>query len=388
MTLQDIIMEHLEEQAWMEREARQQVIQEMIVECLRESDYLDLCLKYDKTPVIQEGVGTHIKHGISDTIGNVRSVVTRIRAHASDVIGGMKGRFRKSGAKKSASQIAHENLRKKLDPDKKIAESEARVKVPYEGDVKQDEIALINSAILIKEFDDDDNFEIDTMGVNYVKTDRNKTRALSDKGEGVKSLASVMLYTNSMIYFVKHREELDTLYELINEGFKIVNGEANMTAAEYSSKVNSLAKHAHMKLNAVGNGGIKMSMRELREFQQKLNSLAERLDFAQNGNTNMNDVDKTVIQSLNSLVNLIEFIQFGLTSLTNAIQKVHLIDLKYMNSIDDRNTLSKFVYDCIQNGIPPKFIAYNTWLIASENIRGSASIQTCRWSNQMCFLPK
>ena len=387
MTSYDTILEYLDHQKWMERETHQHVIQEMIISCLKESDYLDLCLKYDKMPVIQEGVGSSIKHGVDNAAGSVRSVITRIRAlmrrnqfvartllsHVTDVIGGIKGKFRKSGSKKSASQIAHENVRKTLDPDKKLAESEARIRVPYTGDVKQDEIALINSSILIKEFDDDDTFMIDTMGVNYVKTDKGKLRAVSDKGEGVKSLASVMLYTNSMIYFVKHKDDLDKLYELINEGFKIINNEGTMTSEEYAKKVSHLTNRANMKLNAVGNSGIKMSMKELREFQQKMSTMAERLDFAQNGNTNLDDVDKNVIRSLNDLVAMIEFIQFGITSLTNAIQKVHLIDLKFMNSIDDREALSKFVYGCVQNGIPPKFVAYNAWLISSENIRGSSA---------------
>jgi hypothetical protein len=92
----------------------------------------------------------------------------------------------------------------------------------------------------------------------------------------------------------------------------------------------------------------------------------------QNGNTKIDNVDKSVIQSLNDLVHMMEIIQLGLNSLTNAIQKVHLIDLKFMNSISDRDALSKFAYDCIVNGIPPKFIAYNAWLISSENLRGSS----------------
>ena len=388
MTTQDMIVEYLNDQRWTEREATQQVIQEMLMNCLRESDYLDLCLKYDKLPIVQETAREHMKHGIGDFGGGLRSIITRIRAlcrrnkvvikallnHANDVIGGTRGRFRKSGSKKSASQIAHENLRKKLDPDKKLAESEARVKVPYSGKgMNQEEIALANSAILIKSFDDDNNFEIDTFGVNYVKNDRGKRRAVSDKGEGVKGFESVLLYTNCIIYFVKHREALDTLDELINEGFKIINGEGNMTPSEYSKKVFELTKRANLKLNAIGNTSIKLTMQELKAFQQKLNELAEHLDFAQNGNNNLDDVDKSVIQALNDIVHMMEFIQIGLNSLTNAIQKVHLIDLKYMNSITDRNALSKFAYDCIMNGIPPKFVAYNAWLIASEDLRGSAS---------------
>jgi hypothetical protein len=387
MTTQDIIIEHLNDQKWEEREAVQQVIQEMLIDCLRESNSLDIYLKYEKSPIVQENAGEHILHGITDAGSKTKSIITRLRAlcrrnkviikallnHASDVIGGTKGRFRKSGSKKSASQIAKENLRKKLDPDKKLAESEARVKVPYTGKgIKQTDIALINSSILIKSFDDDNNFEIDTFGINYVKNDRGKRRAISDKGEGIKGFESLMLYTNSMIYFIKHREKLDTLGELIIEGFKIINNDDNNSSTEYSNKVHKLIKDANMKLNVVGNGGIKLTMPELKQFQQKLNDLSEKLDFVQNGNTKIDNVDKSVIQSLNDLVHMMEIIQLGLNSLTNAIQKVHLIDLKFMNSISDRDALSKFAYDCIVNGIPPKFIAYNAWLISSENLRGSS----------------
>ena len=391
MTLNDIIMDKLYDLREVQLETRQHILEQMVMETYKEWEYLDCCIKYHKEPVIeavyQEGLIKNIGEGIKGGAANVRSLVTRFRAlmrrntvvlktllgHVKDVSQGFSGKFRKSGAKKSASAIAHENLRKKLDPDKKMAESQARVKVPYTGDVKQEEIELINSAILIKEFNDDDNFEVDLMGVNYVKNDKGKKLAVSDKGEGVKSLASLFVYTNAMIYFVKHKDDLDELCDLIVEGFRIANGEATMDALEYSRKVTKLMNKAESKMNGISGGGTTMSMKELTAFQSKVNELEEKLDFAQNGNNKLNDVDPRVISSLNDLVTITEHIQFGLTSLSNAMQKVHLIDLKYMNSIDDRNTLSKFVYDCIQNGIPPKYIAYNTWLIANESIRGSAS---------------
>lgn len=391
MTLNDIIMDRLYDLHEVQLETRQHILEQMVMETYKEWEYLDCCIKYHKEPVIeavyQEGLIKNIGEGIKGGAANVRSLVTRFRAlmrrntvvlktllgHVKDVSQGFSGKFRKSGAKKSASAIAHENLRKKLDPDKKMAESQARVKVPYTGDVKQEEVELINSAILIKEFNDDDNFEVDLMGVNYVKNDKGKKLAVSDKGEGVKSLASLFVYTNAMIYFVKHKDDLDELCDLIVEGFRIANDEATMDAIEYSRKVTKLMNKAESKMNGISGGGTTMSMKELTAFQAKVNELEEKLDFAQNGNNKLNDVDPRVISSLNDLVAITEHIQFGLTSLSNAMQKVHLIDLKYMNSIDDRNTLSKFVYDCIQNGIPPKYIAYNTWLIANESIRGSAS---------------
>lgn len=388
MTLNDYILDQVMEAKENELETTQKVLEYLVTESMKEWEYLDHCITYHKDPtLVQESFLKKIHTGVKDTAGGIRSIITRLRAltrrnlvvlktlfsHVKDVTAGFSGKFRKSGAKKSASQIAHENLRKKLDPEKKMAESQARVKVPYEGDIKQDEIELINSAILIKEFDDDNNFEVDLMGVNYVKNDRGKVRAVSDKGEGVPSLASLFVYTNSMIYFIKHPNEMETLCELIALGFKITNGEQEIAPAEYAKRVNKLSSAAFNKANGIAAGGTRLTMTELTTFQSKLNKLEEQLDFAQNGNNKLNDVDTSVIQALNTLVHITEHFQFGLSSLSNAMQKVHLIDLKYMNSITDRNVLSKFVYDCIQNGIPPKYIAYNTWLIANESIRGSAS---------------
>lgn len=391
MELNAIIMERLYDLRETQLESRQHILEQMVMETYKEWEYLDCCIKYQKEPIIeavyQEGLIKAVKEGIKGGAGNIRSIVARFRAlmrrnlvvlktllgHVKDVSQGFTGKFRKSGAKKSASAIAHENLRKKLDPDKKMAESQARVKVPYTGDVKQEEIELINSAILIKEFNDDDNFEVDLMGVNYLKNDKGKTRAISDKGEGIPTLASLFVYTNAMIHFVKNKDDLDELCNLIVEGFKIANNEATMDATEYSRKVAKLTAKSAGKLHAVASGGTRLSMKELTAFQAKMNELEEKLDFAQNGNNKLNDVDPRVISALNNLVMVTEHVQFGLTSLSNAMQKVHLIDLKFMNSIDDRNVLSKFVYDCIQNGIPPKYVAYNTWLIAHESLRGSAS---------------
>ena len=377
----ELLLEYVDQINSDRLESEQQVINDMIQESFKEWEYLDHCIKYNKEPtdLIQEGLVKNVKLSARSMFTRIRALLKRnitifktLFSHVKDVTSGFKGRFHKDGAKKSASQIAYEALGSKLDPNKKLAESGARVKVPYEGDIKQDEIALINSNILIKEFNDDNDFEIDLLGVNFVKGESNKMRAVDDKGSGVKSLASLFVYTNAMVYFIKNEDKMDELCDLITEGFKIINNEGQMAADEYGKAVRHLVDKAQNKLNGV-NASKKLTMKELTAFQSKINNLEERLDFAQNGNNELKDVDPIVIKSLNDLMYVTENIQFGLNSISNAIQKVHLIDLKFMNSITDREALSKFVYGCIQNGIPPKFIAYNTWLIANESIRGSSA---------------
>jgi len=387
MKIEDLIMEKVDELEETKLRSQQKILEQMVMESYKEWEYLDLCIKHHREPVdilYQEGIGkalSTVKRKSGNLFMRLRSlskrnitVIKTLLGHVKDVMQGMSGKFRKSGAKKSASAIAHEALRKKLDPNKKLAESEARVKLPFKGKETQSEIELINSAYLIEEFNDDDSFMIDLMGVNYVKDDKGKAHAIADKGEGVKATASLFVYTNALIFFVKNPSEMDEFVELIVQGFKFVNNNGDLDPMDYHKKVRTLMKKADAKTNALRDlSHTKMTMKELTAFQSRVNKLEEMLDFTQNGNNNLDDVDSRVIDSLNNLVSITEHIQFGLTSLTNAMQNVHLIDLKYMNSIDDRDVLSKFVYECVQNGIPPKYIAYNTWLIANEQIRGSAA---------------
>ena len=392
MTTYDVVLHKLDTLYERELEVKQRIIEQMVQENMKEWEYLDICLKYHREPVLdlyQEGLIKKIKTGANNAKLSGNSLITRFRAlmrrntvvmktllkHGTDVMGGFSGKFRKSGAKKSTSAIAMENLRKQLDPDKKLAQSVASVKVPYTGDLEQEKIELINSTLLIKEFHDDDSFEVDLMGVNYLKNEKGKSLAIADKGEGVKTFESLLLYTNSMLYFVKHQDDLEEMCDLIVEGFKQATNEGTMEPSEYVKKVSKLKGKTSMKTRGLTTKtSTRLSMRDVTEFQSKINKLAEQLDFAQNGNNALKDVDLSVIGALNDLMGIMETIQWGFTSLTNAMQKVFLIDLKFMNSITDRDVLSKFVYECIKNGIPPKFIAYNTWLIANESIRGSASI--------------
>lgn len=374
--------------------SRTHVLEAMIISNQKECQYIEDCLVHGKEPV-----GMYLEgEGIKNRLTRIKALIKRTNnvwktlfKHFTDVMGGFFGKFRKSGAKKSMSAIADETLRKKLDPGKKLAESQARVKIPYTGKESQTEVELINSAFLINNFISDTEFEVDLMGINYLKNDKGKMQAIDDRGEGVKGLASVLLYSNAMLYFTKHTDDLDKLMELIVTGFKIVN-DPNGTEDDrkkYRKEVASLSGKCNSKLNAIKEKtSTRLSMKELTSFQSKVNKLEEDLDFIQNGNTDLSEVDNDTIIALNSLVNIVTNIQFGLTSLSNAMQKVHLIDLKYMNAIDDRDILSKFVYDCIINGIPPKYIAYNTWLIAQESIRGDASVYKPTCGQTRCiFFP-
>lgn len=81
-----------------------------------------------------------------------------------------------------------------------------------------------------------------------------------------------------------------------------------------------------------------------------------------------------IIDVVNAVANTVLLIQFGINTLTASLKHVYQIDARFRESITDINQLDKFVARCIMNNIPPKYIAYNAYLISSKEIRGSAKI--------------
>ena len=65
--------------------------------------------------------------------------------------------------------------------------------------------------------------------------------------------------------------------------------------------------------------------------------------------------------------------QISLNFISTALNEdsMLLIDKRFYKSIKSLDLLDEFVGRCIQTGVPPKYVAYNAWLISDECIRGT-----------------
>ena len=77
------------------------------------------------------------------------------------------------------------------------------------------------------------------------------------------------------------------------------------------------------------------------------------------------------IRSLQHIVSVFEQIQNGLNIISASVEAVYDVDVSYMNSVNNVETLGKFVQASINAGIPSKYIARNAWLISDTSIKGS-----------------
>jgi len=351
---------------------------------------------YTESAIYQEGVGRVLHNLVNKIITFLKKWYRILKSwlgHIKDVLKGMLVKVRKNGQLKSASAIARDHAKERLDPDKQLKESKIRVRVPYLGGVPEAQIEVINSNLVIDKFISDTEFEIGIIDmVNYMKDERNGKRiAMRPTDSDVTPIESVMPYDIRAIYLMKHPDVLQDLNAIVKDAAKIAAGDTTIDQAAFVKRSRDCRhkfKNPAKILKCFVSGKTILSMPELVEFQKKVAEALVDLDEIHNIENDLNTVKDDTLKELKKLVHDVHWIQYDMNTFTNMIQKVNLIDLKYMNSIKDRDVLSKFVTDLITNGIPSKYVAYNTWLIAHEDLRGSdQEYKINAGQSRFCFFP-
>lgn len=329
--------------------------------------------------VYQEGAGRVARNFVNKIITFLKNWYRMIKAwfrHVKEVLKAMLSKVRKNGQTESASSIARKHAKERLDPDHQIKEAKARIRVPYLGSVPEADIELINSNLLITKFTSDTEFEIGIINAtNYMRDERNgKKLAIRPMDDDVKPIDSLVPHDIRVIYLMKHPDVLRDLNNLVKEAAKIASGDTSINQNAFIKRSKDLRhkfKNPAKIFKCFVSGKTRLTMNELTEFQKCVNEALIDLDAMHSIENDLQTVSDETIKELKKLIYDVHYLQYDMNGFTNMIQKVNLIDLKYMNSIKDRNVLSKFVSDLIRNGIPAKFVAYNSWLISSEDLRGS-----------------
>lgn len=94
------------------------------------------------------------------------------------------------------------------------------------------------------------------------------------------------------------------------------------------------------------------------------------------------------LETFNTFSGIIQVLGFGMNQITHGLNRVYMIDAKYMNAIDNQEDLSKFVEKMAAAGIPSKYIMQNAYLISSKRLRGDGSPDKPIWGQSRCvFYP-
>lgn len=109
-------------------------------------------------------------------------------------------------------------------------------------------------------------------------------------------------------------------------------------------------------------GGIQWNLRDLMNFQKRLSFVTAKIDKVKS----VEGISDSLLKSLNQFADFIVSITIGLNEFNRALNNVYMIDEAYLGAIDDAESLDVFVYRAIKEGIPYKYIAYNTWLLLND----------------------
>lgn len=116
-----------------------------------------------------------------------------------------------------------------------------------------------------------------------------------------------------------------------------------------------------------------VTLDQLIETDQWMADILKRVDAINSLENNPRFNDSKFIAVLNDFVWVITAMQFSINQLTGYIRESYKIDARYIGAAKTIEQLDTFVDNCINGGIPPKFVSYNAYLIAGDQLMGSGS---------------
>ena len=104
-------------------------------------------------------------------------------------------------------------------------------------------------------------------------------------------------------------------------------------------------------------------LKDFTNFQQDLYRATSSIDHVQV----VDGISDELLKALNRFADIITSISFGMNEMNRTIQGMYIIDEKFIGAVNEANQLDEFIFQCIKDGVPQKFIAYNTWLLLDES---------------------
>lgn len=207
------------------------------------------------------------------------------------------------------------------------------------------------------------------------------------KGNGMVKGTGVIAHFNRC-YHVVNLINNPELQKKLNEIADIITG-PNKNNNDMVTALNSL-KSLEKTITNIDSKTKKfeINLDDLLEFQKTINNIFSKFKGVSEPNNDEYKDQKDIVEVLNEFVNFVNELQMGMNILSSSLKSIYIIDKDWMESINDMETLGKFVDACLENGIPPKFIALNATLVASPNIKGDADHNKPIWGQtRLVFFP-
>lgn len=252
-------------------------------------------------------------------------------------------------------------------------------------------IRVPNNDILAVFDNDDKNITFHVSGFGKW-TDVDLDRSGDDAPEGISEVTGTkkpwIADAKIPLYLITNREALDKLIELSNLATAILMEKKEKHIKLFDHKMKSIIDDIEKHAKKVKFNKYAISLKDLTYFQKALNKINYKMDQFANVGTDVSDLGKDTINNLTFMTRRMIKYQTAFNLLTSALNDNYIVDARFIGCIRSVALLDQFVATCIKQGLPPKYIAYNTWLVADPCIKGTKEDYKPVWGQtRFVFFP-
>ena len=190
------------------------------------------------------------------------------------------------------------------------------------------------------------------------------------------------------LYLVANPDAVKKLSDLVDLVTEIIFNGKSRDENTFNSKCKKLFSSYESGVNHLKADKVVVSMKDLTDFQKEMNNIVTKMDKYANTNTDVTKISKDTINNMNDLSIKLVRIQSSMNLLTSSLEKNLVVNECFVGKIKSLALLDQFVATCIDEGVPPKFIAYNTWLVADACIKGNKEEYKPAWGqSRFVFFP-
>lgn len=172
------------------------------------------------------------------------------------------------------------------------------------------------------------------------------------------------------LYLMTNDDDMKKLNDLVLLAMKVLKHNKKEDIDEFNNTCSKEIKTMFKNADKIKATEFEVSLSDLTSFQKRLNDLNYKMNEFIDIDKDVSSLDKATMKSMNLLTDKLLRIQIALNMLTSAIENKNIINANFIGCIKNVALLDLFVKKCIDEGIPPKYVGYNAWLVSDKCIKG------------------
>jgi hypothetical protein len=272
--------------------------------------------------------------------------------------------------------------------------SSIRVTIPAaSGSIINDTVLEVPCHNLLVDFNDD-VVTFTTKGAGKMSkstfTNTQSTQDVTDKNDEISTLRTKKPAFGSgklCIYLMSNKQSINEFCKSFELFEKVLFKPTDDNIKKFNETIPNILKKIKSEANNMDKNEIKIKLKEIVDFQKRITECYDKIEKFGDFKTDVSEFSKQTIDNMNDMSFMLLNIQKSINIISSSIDQNSIIDGRFFESIKSVSLLEMFVKQCVENGLPSKYICYNTWLIADKCIKGNNNFKPIWGQTRFVFFP-